>query len=677
MGRLAYATRRHNSPDSAKTAGAHAGAACVFSVSELLEGARFNENNQPRQVRGFAVLRLTDGKRKGTTMEAPTFAETSAAAIGFNRLKQHGERTHIMSMFRDGRRVNDWHATTFAEEAVEQHHLATAWRILGLKPQEKVAIFGKNRPRWIHTMHSLLIGNIVVVPVYPSLTAADAAYVLRDSGARYAVVDTFDQAQKVMSQIHDLPQLRKIFVMDAIPDLVNERIGSYDSLVAAAAGRVDMQALYDGVREIKGDDLAAIIYTSGTTGKPKGVMLSNGNFLSQRVMLSIFNIDHTDVFLNHLPFCHSFGMTADLLATSEVGATMAIADGIGAEQIRHALGTIRPTILMSVPRLFEKLYVEVRRLVGQRPARVQKIFQNALDVGKQVFDRKNEHRWLPPLLLAKYQLAKVVLMKVRRQAGMDRVRVAYAGGGPTSPELCYFFQSLGIDIFQGYGLTETSPVANVNVPGKNKMGTVGPAIPGVEEKIAPDGEILLRGDNLMKGYHNEPAATAEAIDPEGWFHTGDIGRLDEDGYLTITDRKKELIVTAGGKNIAPLALESAFNTERFIERIVVIGDRRKYLTALVCPNFEAVRDWAKAKGLSLESGTEMAASPEVRQLMEERVAAVNKDFARFEQIKKFTVMDHEFSEATGEITPTLKVKRRVVDEKYRAVIDGMYPKDDE
>jgi long-chain acyl-CoA synthetase len=496
---------------------------------------------------------------------------------------------------------------------------------------------------------------------------------LRDSGAKYVVVDTLEQARKTLAIIDELPELKKIFVMDAVPDLVHDRLGTYDSLLAAAAGRLELPALFERARTIAGDDVAAIIYTSGTTGRPKGVMLTNGNFLSQRVMLKTFNINYRDVFLNHLPFCHSFGMTADLLATAEVGATLAIADGIGAEQIRHALRTVRPTILMSVPRLFEKLYVEVRRVVGQRPERAQKIFQAALDVGKQVFDLKNERRRIPLTLLAKYELAKLILMKVRQQAGLDRVRVAYAGGGPTSTELCYFFQSLGIDIFQGYGLTETSPVANVNPPGKNKLGTVGPAIAGVEEKLALDGEILIRGKNLMKGYYNDPEATAEAIDKEGWFHTGDIGTIDADGYLTITDRKKELIVTAGGKNIAPLAIESAFNTERYIERVVAIGDRRKYIAALVCPNFDAVRQWAKDKGLALETDAEIAASPDVRKLLEECMAAVNAEFARYEQIKKFAVIDHEFSEATGELTPSMKVKRRVVAEKYSAVIDALYP----
>jgi len=629
----------------------------------------------------------------------PTFSETNMAAVAFNRAAKYWDKKQLTSLWQDGLHSDNspprslpgrsalaesgalaergWHSRTYGEHSSEGNRLNTAWRVLGLKPQDKVAIIGKNRPRWAFTFTGLLSSNIVTVPVYPSLTAQDIAFILRDSGAKYAVADTVEQAQKIASIIDQCPDLNKIFVMDRIESGNHERIAPYEELLAISEGKIDMESIFQRVREISQDDLIALIYTSGTTGRPKGVMLTNGNFLSQRVLLPMFDINSSDVFLNHLPFCHAFGLTADLAASADVGAELVIADGISPEQIRHALTTIRPTVLMSVPRLFEKLYVEVRRVVSQRPPQIQRLFKSALDVGKKVFDIKNEGKSLPLGLAAKYALSKRILMKVRQQAGLNRVRIAYAGGGPTSRELCYFFQSLGIDIFQGYGLTETSPVANVNLPSKNKLGTVGPPINGVEEKIAEDGEILIRGPNLMKGYFNNPKATSEAIDKDGWFHTGDIGYLDEDGYLTITDRKKEIIVTSGGKNIAPLAIESAFNTEAYIERLVVIGDRKRYLVALVCPNFTLVSDWALKQGIDFKSKEELAAHPEVIKLMEERVAEVNKQFARFEQIKKIAIMDHEFSEETGELTPTQKAKRRVIEAKYKEVIDRLYPNDEE
>ena len=611
--------------------------------------------------------------RETGSVDYPTFDEKSMAAVAFNRVKKYWNEVKLVAMYRDGRHTEQWQSYTSGELAQEQHLLTTVWGILGLKPQEKVAIMAQNRPRWIHTIKSLLAANVITVPIYPTLTAEDAGFILRDSGAQYLVVDTVEQARKILSVFGELPDLQKIFVMDPMAERTDARVAPYDDLIAMAQGRVDMQAIFQRIREIREEDVAAILYTSGTTGRPKGAILTDANFLSQRVLLPHFNLTPDDVFLNHLPFSHSFGLSSDLFGSGEVGATLVIAEGVAPKQIRHALTTIRPTVLMSVPRLFEKIYVNVQRTASQRSPRIQALFKGALDVGKRVFDLRNEGKRIPVALALRYHVAKRNLMKVRRRAGLDRVRIAYAGGGPTSRELCYFFQGLGIDIYQGYGLTETSPVANVNLPGKNKLGTVGPPIPGVEEKLAEDGEILIRGKNVMTGYHNNPEATAEAIDEEGWFHTGDIGAFDEDGYLRIIDRKKELIITSGGENIAPLAIEAAFNTEPYIERVVVVGDGRKHLAALVCPNFDALYDWAREKGIQWNSDAELAAHPEVARLLEERVTEVNKGFARFQQIKKIAIMDHAFSEETGELTPTHKVKRRVVDSMYEKTIESMYP----
>ena len=605
-------------------------------------------------------------------MDYPTFDEDNMSAIAFNRFKKYWNKVKLISMYRDGRHVGEWVPIRVCDRATEMHHLITAWRMLGVKPQEKVAVMGRNRPRWATAVGSLLAANVVAVPVYPTLTAEEAAFILRDSGAKYIVVGTMEMGERILSVFDTLDDLQKIFVMDPIGAEDDPRIAPYDELVSTAEGKVDMEAICRQIREIGPEDVAAIIYTSGTTGRPKGAVLTNGNFLSQRSALPALDLRDTDVFLNHLPFSHSFGLTTDLLTSIEVGATLVIADGMAPKQIRYALRTIRPTVLNSVPRLFEKVYVEVQRVLAEKPAKAQALFKGALGIGKQVFDLKNEGRPVPFGLALKYRLANRILMKVRKRAGLDRVRIAFAGGAPSSPELCYFFQSLGIDICQGYGLTETSPLSNVNLPGRNKIGTVGPAIPGVEVTIAEDGEVLIRGGNVMKGYFNRPEETDEAIDSEGWFHTGDIGATDEEGYLRIVDRKKELIITSGGKNIAPLGIESAFNTETYIERVVVIGERRNYLTALVCPNFELLYDWAEKKGIKWECDAELAAHPDVKKLMEERLEAVNQRFARFEQIKKIAIMDHEFSEETDELTPTQKVKRRIVDSKYEKEIEALY-----
>ncbi len=602
--------------------------------------------------------------------------EKSIAAIAMNRAQMFKGRVYLKAKWRAGKKVDEWVDYIWDDLVDEQLKLHAAYKSLGVTPEDRMALMGGNRPRWVTSGVSYIVSRIPLVTVYPTLTSEEAGYVLSNSESRFVMVDTMDNAKKILERFDDLPKLEKVFVMDPIDPGGDDRIITYDQLLSMGEDHVDLKEIEDNVKLAQTDDTIAMIYTSGTTGQPKGVELTNGNMISQRVVLPIFNLNSEDTFLNHLPFCHSFGMTADFLGTADVGAVLAIADGMKPEQIRHGLTTIRPTVLMSVPRLYEKLYIEVQRVVSSRGSKVRKLFDGALAIGKEVFDLKNEGKSVPLGLGVKFKLAKKILGKVRNDAGLDRVRIAYGGGGPTSRELCYFFQSLGIDIYQGYGLTETSPICNVNLPGKNKMGMVGPPIEGVEEKLADDGEILVRGPNVMKGYFGNPEATKETMTEDGWFLTGDIGEIDEDGYLKITDRKKELIITSGGKNIAPLSIESAFNTERYIEMLVVIGDNRKYLTALICPNFVLLKEWAGKKGLWWNSTKKLIELPEVTKLYEERIASVNKTFARFEQIKKFTLIDHEFSQETGELTPTQKVKRRIVNTAYETEISAMYPKED-
>jgi len=602
----------------------------------------------------------------------PDFEETNLAAIGLNRAREAWNDTKLVSKFKHGVHGPAWQSYSVQEQNDIQHRLVAGWSMLGLEERDRVAIMSVNRPRWIFTLNSLLLCNLVAVPVYPTLTAEAAAFILADSGAKYIVVDSLAQATKIASMIDRLPDLKGIYVMDALDAEPEPPIHTLDALLEAGRALVDLERMYATVREITAEDTAAIIYTSGTTGHPKGVVLTHGNFLSQRPLQTSFNLGPDDVFLNHLPFSHVFGLTADLFGSQALRATLVIADGIEPEKIRHALQTIRPTVLMSVPRLFEKVFVQVQQVVAERPRPVQSLFHGALAVGKRAFDLESEGRALPVGLAIRHRVSKRIARRVLGRAGLDRVRLAYAGGAPISPELCHFYQGLGINLYQGYGLTETSPVATVNLPGKNKLGTVGPPIPGVEVKIAADGEILIRGANIMNGYFNNPEATAEAIDAEGWFHSGDIGAIDADGYLSILDRKKELIITSGGKNIAPLPIESAFNTDPFIERVVLIGDQRNYLTALVCLELGVVRDWAAKQGLRASTHQELANDPDVRNLIGESIARVNGKLSRYEQIKKFAILEHSFTPQSGEITPTEKLKRRVIAEKYRAVIDGLY-----
>ena len=622
---------------------------------------------------------------------APALEESNVVTIAFNRFRDIWDEPKIVSKYKNGRHGGEWQSYLVSEQMTIDFRLAAAWIRLGMMPGERVAIMAVNRPRWIFTFHSLLVARLVTVTVYPTLTAEEAAFILRDSGSKYVVVDTLAQAEKVLSVKDALPELRGIYVMDWLEHEPEAPIGSLDALLATIPEALDAKAMIEGlsgpapapgpgiaeqvcarIRGIEPEDTAAIIYTSGTTGLPKGVLLSHRNFISQRPLQEGLDISRNDIFLNHLPFCHSFGLTTDLCGSLEMQATLVIADGIQPAQIRHALATIRPTVLMSVPRFFEKIYMQVRQVMEQRPPFVRRLLEGAIRTGNAVCDLRDAGKPVPLGLQIKYRLSRVVSNKVLRQAGLDRVRRAFVGGAPASPELCRFFQGLGIAIFQGYGLTETSPVVTVNFPGGNRLGTVGKPIRGVEVRIAEDGEILVRGQSVMQGYHGNPVATAEVIDADGWFHSGDIGEIDSDGYLRIVDRKKELIITSGGKNIAPLAMESAFNTDPYIDRVVLIGDNRNYLCALVVPNFEHLRQWASEQGLTCPTDAALANHPDVHALIEARIAEVNRQFARFEQIKKFAILEKSFTVDSGEITPTEKLKRAVIAERYHTVIETLY-----
>ena len=607
------------------------------------------------------------------------------------------DEVKLISKYKHGRHGTAWQSFTVAEQAEIQCRLAIAWMRLGMLPGERVAIMAVNRPRWIFTLNGLLAAHLVAVPIYPTLTAEQAAYILKHSGSKYVVVDTLAQAEKIASVLDRLPRVKGIYIMDTLERQPESPLYAFDALLALAPEPIDARDIYvrardrapaegegvppsdDGaallchrIRGINGEDLAAIVYTSGTTGDPKGVMLTHQNFLSQRPVQKGFHVGRDDVFLNHLPFSHCFGLTADLFGTIEMRATLVIADGIAPEQIRHALHSIEPTVIMSVPRFFEKIYMQIQQTVEQRPKIARRLLAAAVRIGNEVRALQRDGHPLPAGLRLKYRLSRRITDQVLHKAGLRRLHLAYGGGAPISPELCLFFEGLGIPVYQGYGLTETSPVVTVNLPGRNKPGTVGLPIEGMEITTAEDGEILVRGKCVMKGYFDDPTETARVIDGEGWFHTGDVGQIDSDGYLRIVDRKKELIVTSNGKNIAPIALESAFNTDPFINRVAIIGESRNFITALVFPEFDHVRQWAARQNLAPESDHALVSHPAVRALFEERIALVNERLARYEQIKKFALVEHVPNVDTGEITPTEKIKRRHIEEKYRDIIEGMY-----
>jgi len=543
---------------------------------------------------------------------------------------------------------------------------------LGIERGDRVALLSENRPEWAYADMATLCAGAVDVPIYPTLTPAQILYVLKDSEAKAAFVSTPAQAQKVLAVRDQCPALRHVVGME---EGASFPAGVVTLEEIRARGRQELaarpSAVKDASREVRPDDLATIIYTSGTTGDPKGVMLTHSNIVfNVKASTDAFDgLDQTDVALSFLPLCHIFERMAEYLMLHH-GVTIAYAEGV--DQVVANMAEVRPTLMCSVPRFYEKVHARVQEKVAGDPPLRQRIFRWALKVGGEFFQCRVRGTRPGPLLRAKHLLAdRLVFQKIRARVG-GRIRVFVSGGAPLPKEVAEFFGAAGLIILEGYGLSETSPVIAVNLPDAVRPGTVGRPIPGVEVKIAADGEILTRGPHVMKGYFRKPEATAAAIDTEGYFHTGDIGHLDADGFLVITDRKKDLIVTSGGKKVAPQPIENRLKTNPFVAEVVIVGNRRNFPAALVVPNFETLEAWARQKGLPVTSRDELAARPEVVAHYEKLIQELTPDLAQFEKIKKIALLPNEFTLEAGELTPTLKVRRRVVEEKYKDVIDRLY-----
>jgi long-chain acyl-CoA synthetase len=541
---------------------------------------------------------------------------------------------------------------------------------IGVQPGDRVALMAENGPHWPTVDFATLASGAVLVPIYPTLLPDQAAYIANDCGAKIVVAETRNHLDGFLSLADQLPQVQKYVLIRGQSD--DPRVSTLDQLVERGAG-VDVAAFEARARAVQPDDLATFIYTSGTTGQPKGVMLTHRNIASN-VAASIPAIDIEPKFtaLSFLPLSHSFERTVDYIYFYH-GCTIAYAESVAA--VAQNMQEVKPHVFVSVPRVYEKVLSRVQENVAQSSSLKQKIFAWAGGVARQSLPYRLQQKAPGGLLGLKLGLAdKLVFGKIRERLG-GRFVFAVSGGAPLARDVAEFFWGIGVPIYEGYGLSETSPVISVNTPHAVKMGTVGKPVADVEVRIAEDGEILARGPNIMKGYWNLPEATAEAIDKEGWFHTGDIGELDPEGFLRITDRKKELIINAYGKNIAPAPIENSLKSSRFIGQAVVIGDRRKFLSALLVPDFEALKPWAEKQGFGGGSAGDMTAllaHPEVRALYEGEVQAVNKGLAHYEQISAWELLPAEFTLESGELTPTQKVKRRVVYKKYGDVIDRLY-----
>ncbi|MEA2489861.1 MAG: long-chain acyl-CoA synthetase [Acidobacteriota bacterium] len=548
--------------------------------------------------------------------------------------------------------------------------LATGLRHLGVKAGDRVAILSENRPQWTMADFAALCLGAVSVPIYPTLLGWQIEYILNDAGIVAIVCSDREQLQKISEIRAHIPTLQHVILVDGTPQagvLLFQEVVDNGKRLEAKQGT---EWFDESRKSRKPDDLATLVYTSGTTGNPKGAMLTHGNITSNVVTVrDIVPFQPGDTALSILPLSHILERMVDFLFLYK-GGTIAYAENV--TKVADNLSEVHPEYFAAVPRLFEKMRARIMDNVAAAPKIRQKIFHWALGIGQQRLQYMVERKPVPGMLGIKSKIAdKLVFKKIHERLG-GKVKFVVSGGAPLSAELAAFFIGAGVEILEGYGLTETSPVIAVNRPDKRRLGTVGPVIPGIEVKIAEDGEILTRGPHVMIGYWNNPEATAQAIDADGWFHTGDIGEIDSDGFLKITDRKKDIIINAYGKNIAPQPLEALLKSSPYVGTPVLIGDRRKYLAALIVPNFEKLERDAQALGVHFNSREELVANARVKGIIQEEIDRFNKNLDRQEKIRRFALLSRDFTIDDDEITPSLKVKRKNIDKKYKQVIDELF-----
>jgi long-chain acyl-CoA synthetase len=545
----------------------------------------------------------------------------------------------------------------------------------GLDPGDRVAIIAESCPQWCGTDLAVLAAGGVTVPVYPTLTAAQVHDILANCGAKIAVVSNRTQVDKIAATVAQLPGLRTIAVMDTDGRSWPEGVTTVADVAACGRKHLDSNGaagpfFKERAAAIARDALATIIYTSGTTGEPKGVMLTHGNLLSNvEAAIEVFGVTCEDVALSFLPLSHAFERMV-LYMYLYAGASVAFAES--PDTLARDMVAVRPTLMTAVPRVFEKLQARIQETVAQTSPIRQSIFHWAVGVGLRRSAKVRSGRQVRMLLALQNRIAdKLVFRKMRERTG-GRLRILVSGSAPLPPTIAEFFDAIGLTIFEGYGLTEASPVLTVNPLDHPKFGTVGRALPGVELRIADDGEILARGPNIMRGYYHNPDATRAALEPNGWLHTGDIGTLDAEGYLTITDRKDDVIVTSVGKHVAPQSIENDLRRHTIVGEAVLVGNRRKFVAALIVPDFHALQRRLPALNRREWTRDAVVARPDIIALFQETVDAVNAGRAPFERIQRFALIPSEFTIESGEITPTMKVKRRVVEERWQAVIERLY-----
>lgn len=580
-----------------------------------------------------------------------------------NRAQKYGARTFLKD-----KSNKIWHDHSWAGIADAAARLRAGLQKIGIRPGDRVGILSENSPQWVIVDQAVLGLGGVVVPLYTTSGPEETRHVISDSGAKVVAANGAEHVKKLCALAPSLPELRTILAMHSGAAPQSAHDGAPAVTTMAAVSESNPAGIVEGSRE----DTATLIYTSGTTGPSKGVILTHGNLLancadSQKAL----TLNETDMTLSFLPVAHSFERTAGYYTVMMAGGTIAYAEGLAS--IASNLLEIQPTIVLTVPRLLEVIYGRVMATVKSGSPLRQRLFGAAMATGASAAQYRHRREALPPhLAIAMAVFRPLVFHKIRGLFG-SRLRVLISGGAPLPKDIFRFLAAAEVPLVEGYGLTEASPVVSVNpIGGKIKIGTVGPPLEHVEARTAADGELLLRGPSIMKGYFNRDAETREAIDGEGWLHTGDIASIDADGYIAITDRKKEIIVLSGGKNISPANLETRLAADPHIAQACVIGDRRKHLAALLVPNLDNLRDYLAQNGLQEKAEDEVVQSPVLRQLFQAKLREFNKPLSDVEAISSFTLVANPFSQENGELTPTLKLRRKVVQEHYRDAIEAMY-----
>lgn len=576
-------------------------------------------------------------------------------------------RPDLLNFKRDGR----WIPISSAEVLQRARWIAAGLYSLGVRRGDRVAILSESRPEWTLVDAGCIFLGAIDVPIYPTLTPAQVQYILKDSGARVLLLANEAKLREIEPVLSNCPNVEHLIVFEKDPDSKSTAISLAQlETRGQACARQQREVLRELELQAKPDDLATIIYTSGTTGEPKGVMLTHGNLVSNLVDSSgHFKFGVEDTALSVLPLSHIFEREAMYMYLYR-GMAVYFAESL--DTIGPNLREVHPTILVGVPRIFEKIYARIRQRATEKGRASLALLNWAVKIGKDharhLLDKKRVPLWLG----LQHKLATKLMFSKWKAALGGRIRLLVSGGAALPEDLGLVYIGAGIPIVQGYGLTETSPVITASTIEENRVGTVGTPIRNVQVRIAPDGEIETRGPNVMRGYYNKPEETRAVFSEDGWFKTGDIGTIDADGFLRITDRKKELLKTSGGKYIAPQPIEQLIKGSPFVNQVVLIGNGRRFPAALIVPDWERVESYATLKGIETRNRAELCKHPRIIDLFERQVAALTSELAQFEKVKKIGLLENELTIEGGELTPTLKVKRRVVDEKYRDAIDALY-----